>query len=561
MNPNEKSMKKRKKKKILTVDDYYEILGLGHLRWHATPKDIKDAYRKMCLQYHPDKNEGIDDTIFKKIQQAHDTLSNEQKRKAYDSREEEDFPEKFPTEIPFDSDFYSTFGIIFERFAKFSVNPKVPSLGDEDTSFERVQEFYKFWDAFKSWRDYSYLDEYDVAEAESREERRWMEKQNKKDREKKKKEEKARINRLVETAYNLDPRIAYQKEQEKARRMAQQKAKSEAFQRKREEQERQLSLEREKKAQEEQAKAEEALRQKKEREHQTKELQRNRTKLQKLCKSFKVNEVDAEKLSMELHGPRLLALLSNLEASTNDSAAGKNFFHQELNALKKEQEDQKRMRQIEKEKKNVVSTPWKEDELSKLAKALAKIPGGTVNRWNLIADLIPTRSANEIIAKAQEVKQSRPSELHKTANKAAADAFQRSMKGKENIVIESPLTQREDEISPQQLQPKQVPQKQTQKQPPNSKSQSTIPKPTPKTKPNLEPEQPVPTKTNATQNPAVLEWSAEQQKALEIALTKYPTTLTDRWDRIASNVPDKTKKECIQRFKYLAELIKSKSSK
>eukprot|EP00183_Erythrolobus_madagascarensis_P001019 CAMPEP_0185854744 /NCGR_PEP_ID=MMETSP1354-20130828/23367_1 /TAXON_ID=708628 /ORGANISM="Erythrolobus madagascarensis, Strain CCMP3276" /LENGTH=61 /DNA_ID=CAMNT_0028556583 /DNA_START=96 /DNA_END=278 /DNA_ORIENTATION=+ len=43
---------------------------------------------------------------------------------------------------------------------------------------KEVDEFYDFWFTFKSWRDFSLDLEYDVDQAECREERRWMERQN-----------------------------------------------------------------------------------------------------------------------------------------------------------------------------------------------------------------------------------------------------------------------------------------------------------------------------------------------------------------------------------------------
>ena len=36
-------------------DALYEKLGLDHLRWRATNDDLREAYRKLCLKYHPDK--------------------------------------------------------------------------------------------------------------------------------------------------------------------------------------------------------------------------------------------------------------------------------------------------------------------------------------------------------------------------------------------------------------------------------------------------------------------------------------------------------------------------
>lgn len=53
-------------------------------------------------------------------------------------------------------------------------------------------------------------------------------------------------------------------------------------------------------------------------------------------------------------------------------------------------------------------------------------------------------------------------------------------------------------------------------------------------------------------------WSQDQQKALEAAIVKYrKTSGSDRWQKIANCVPDKTKEECLVRYKYLCDLVKS----
>jgi len=63
--------------------DYYKILGIDK---GATEKDIKAAYRKLARKYHPDRNPGDKkaEERFKQISQAHDVLSDPDKRKAYD---------------------------------------------------------------------------------------------------------------------------------------------------------------------------------------------------------------------------------------------------------------------------------------------------------------------------------------------------------------------------------------------------------------------------------------------------------------------------------------------
>ena len=63
--------------------DYYEILGLEK---NATPIDIKKAYRKMAIKYHPDKNPGDKgaEEKFKEAAAAYEVLSDENKKARYD---------------------------------------------------------------------------------------------------------------------------------------------------------------------------------------------------------------------------------------------------------------------------------------------------------------------------------------------------------------------------------------------------------------------------------------------------------------------------------------------
>ncbi|WP_372769749.1 molecular chaperone DnaJ [Lutibacter sp.] len=63
--------------------DYYEILGISK---NATPAEIKKAYRKKAIEYHPDKNPGnkAAEEKFKKAAEAYEILSNENKKARYD---------------------------------------------------------------------------------------------------------------------------------------------------------------------------------------------------------------------------------------------------------------------------------------------------------------------------------------------------------------------------------------------------------------------------------------------------------------------------------------------
>ncbi|VTZ71023.1 DNA-binding chaperone, putative [Plasmodium chabaudi chabaudi] len=237
------------KKCINNNINVYEILDVEESDDLET---IKSAYKKLILIFHPDKNKGTsilnekekvkkkkknnkdDDknneikkdiayyiekyniekltqeekkSMFLKIQDSYAVLSDKILRKQYDSSIP--FDETIPTKAALDEapNFYEFLNPVFKRNAKWSSIKPVPNIGDENTSIDKVKYFYDFWYEFTSWRDFSYQNEYDYEEAECREERRWMERENKKIQKKASKAEKLRINKLVDLAYNNDPRI------------------------------------------------------------------------------------------------------------------------------------------------------------------------------------------------------------------------------------------------------------------------------------------------------------------------------------------------------------------
>jgi DnaJ family protein C protein 2 len=236
--------------KQLTDLNYYQVLHLPY-KPLLTPDDVKKAYRKASLKYHPDKSgRGEEDAVFLKVKSAFEVLSTQ--KQAYDS-----------TEMPFDGtvpeeggdfgDFFDEYGPVFDRNLHFDArllpgggsngasangsskknknrrksgrnsqvqHSKPPPLGDDATSIDQVHEFYDYWTHFTSWRDFGLqaARELETAEhlenAESRFEKRWYQKEIDRRAKKLKQQEQARITTLVERAMAVDPRLIQERKRQ-----------------------------------------------------------------------------------------------------------------------------------------------------------------------------------------------------------------------------------------------------------------------------------------------------------------------------------------------------------
>ena len=128
---------KKKEYDLLTLSDrklkklsYYQVLSRS-LPMHASTEEVRKAYHKACLKYHPDKTgRGEEDAVFLLVKAAFDTLSDPMKRRSYDSTV--DFDEKIPPEGVPEEDFYAEYGPVFQRnlrFAAFNDPAKVKEIG------------------------------------------------------------------------------------------------------------------------------------------------------------------------------------------------------------------------------------------------------------------------------------------------------------------------------------------------------------------------------------------------------------------------------------------------
>ncbi|KAJ3036988.1 hypothetical protein HDU99_010446, partial [Rhizoclosmatium hyalinum] len=204
--------------------DHYAILGITRLRWKATDADIKTAYRRKVLKHHPDKKAAAsghtnDDAYFKCLQKAWEVITDPKKRREFDSCDPT-FDDALPLTVKKGLNFYAVFGPAFEKEARFSKDPEIfnHKLGDDSSSREEVEAFYRQWINFDSWRTFEFMDEEEEGLDDSREAKRWLDKKNRANRSKLKKEDNQRVIKFIEAAMKLDPRLQKYKEEEKIAR-------------------------------------------------------------------------------------------------------------------------------------------------------------------------------------------------------------------------------------------------------------------------------------------------------------------------------------------------------
>jgi molecular chaperone DnaJ len=96
------------------MENYYEILGVNE---NTPAEEIKKVYRKLAMEHHPDK--GGDEEKFKKISEAYDVLSDDNKRMNYDNQRKNPFGNMNGGHNPFED--------LFNRFNnRASQGPSVP---------------------------------------------------------------------------------------------------------------------------------------------------------------------------------------------------------------------------------------------------------------------------------------------------------------------------------------------------------------------------------------------------------------------------------------------------
>eukprot|EP00217_Crustomastix_stigmatica_P009858 CAMPEP_0183789064 /NCGR_PEP_ID=MMETSP0803_2-20130417/184_1 /TAXON_ID=195967 /ORGANISM="Crustomastix stigmata, Strain CCMP3273" /LENGTH=494 /DNA_ID=CAMNT_0026033225 /DNA_START=47 /DNA_END=1528 /DNA_ORIENTATION=+ len=308
--------------------DLYALLGLSEERWSASEKQIEKAFRSMALKFHPDKcatqasdaeKEQIE-ARFKDIQDAYAVLSDARKRREYDSITAEEYvlPRKCAP-----GEFFKVYGDAVLSLSRWSTVKPVPKLGDDKTPIKDVEAFYSWWyHKFKSWREFPHEEEHDLEEAEGREHRRWMQRENEKMRRDAKRSETADIRSFVESMECFDPRIRAQRE--KARDLRNQKKQAKEIARRMAEEEHMRAAAEAHKAKEEaEAKAKaDAAEAKKQREKEKKAVRKERARLRSIaaCISLEYKELNVtfvEKLCELLGLKELESLCDQLDMCEN----------------------------------------------------------------------------------------------------------------------------------------------------------------------------------------------------------------------------------------------------
>ncbi|XP_034956439.2 dnaJ homolog subfamily C member 21 [Zootoca vivipara] len=214
---------------------HYEVLGVKR---DASDEDLKRAYRRLALRWHPDKNlENAEEAAeqFKLIQAAYDVLSDPQERAWYDNHREALLKGGVDGEYQDDSldvfqyftvtcysgygddekGFFAVYRHVFEMIAKEEMESiqeedaeEFPSFGDSQSDYDTVvHPFYGYWQSFCTRKNFAWKEEYDTRQASNRWEKRAMEKENKKTRDKARRERNELVRELVAFIRKRDKRV------------------------------------------------------------------------------------------------------------------------------------------------------------------------------------------------------------------------------------------------------------------------------------------------------------------------------------------------------------------
>ncbi|XP_064613964.1 dnaJ homolog subfamily C member 1-like [Liolophura sinensis] len=213
----------------------------------------------------------------------------------------------------------------------------------------------------------------------------------------------------------------------------------------------------------------------------------------------------------------------------------------------------------EDEKQIIKTGEWTDEELGLLAKAVAKFPGGTSQRWEKVAEMVG-RTPSEVISKSKSLKGSylltvSPQAQGLTGISDKPVKFKGGRSISDDIIstnTEVEFTDNDNGAEPE------VREKNSGTALKNS-AKVVIVKSGQQNVSNCSQSSSHGNKTSSEENQPD-SWTQNQQMILEWALKQYPKGTDQRWERIADHIPGKTKEDCVSRFKYLAELVRKRKT-
>ncbi|KAK1442604.1 DnaJ subfamily C member protein 2 [Babesia gibsoni] len=420
----------------------YELLNV---RESDDVTKIKASYKKIVLLLHPDKASNTRVPVeFEEyaVKYRLRSLCDEERRQqfillqdAFTILSDSDLRHEYDCSLPFDesipskedakeaADFFALFLPVFDLNARWSRTKPVPSLGTANSSDQEVDAFYDFWRGFETTRTFSHAAPHLLDDAESREEKRWMERENQKVQKKLVKKELVRIQKLVDLAQAYDPRIKARAERKRLEKEERQRLMEE--QRLRELRNKQEEEERRRNEVEQSQMRERFEKQivKKLRQHLRSisgklvngvQLSQHFDRLSELEYDF-VKESCQEVYSLLGHATVIEGSDESLQfvkrmdsivkaAVIDESTPFEEVIKRVSLRLSPATEGVSEISTPkEKQQKEETTVIWTKEELSRLSKAVELHVAGVSNRWSLIAKYVKTKTAPQCIQAAREM--------------------------------------------------------------------------------------------------------------------------------------------------------------
>ena len=505
-------------------ENYYQILGLANLNLKSKSEDFRKAYKKLAKLFHPDKNQDNSNSLDLNNEENKNNINETEKKdlteqekkqkeinlkwlkikEAYDTLIDPEKRKKYDSTIEFDDSipenkFYDEkdfFRTFGPVFLKNSIWSKKKPVPKIGDIKTPIEKVKKF---YRFWRNFESWRDFSVEGEFNIEDAdsRYEKRQMLKEN----KKMKASLIRKEKIRIDELTSIAYKcdpriKIEEENLRKMREKEKLEIKMKKQKEKE-----EEEKKRKEFQEKYENEKKIEKE-----KKIQEKKNLIENYFKfavdlNIKLDDEDKFQLNLNSNLDNLKSLINKINNIENQKDKKNEFINLSKNffAMKIKSE-------IQENNNNNNNNIWTKEEMFLLQKGVKKFPAGTKNRWEKIKEIVKTKSTDEII------------------NMTHYLLLNPSIKIEGDINLKDLIQKKESNNN-------------------NNNNNNTEEKKENKNK-------------NSNNN-----WTAEEQKKLEECLKKYPNSLPakERWTKISKEV-GKTMKQCVDRYKYIAEVIKKNKS-